>query len=84
MRWLLISLLLLAGCGPTPEELARQRVEIDKQLPAGCSLHDAGRYNYITVLVVMCDGKTVSSNLQWEVRHGKSSELVQALVVQVK
>ncbi len=32
----------------------------------------------------MCDGKTVSSNLQWEVRHGKSSELVQALVVQVK
>jgi hypothetical protein len=58
MRWLvLLSVLLLAGCDPTPEDKAR----VNEKLPAGCVLSDLGPYGDIhRVLVVACTGRIAS------------------------
>lgn len=49
-----ISVLFLAGCVPSPEELKNRRDEINQQLPKGCMIRDYGSYRSIPIVVVHC------------------------------
>lgn len=71
---LMISALafLLVGCNSTPEEIENKaRSEgFENNLPDGCKLKVPGRVNGDLIVLVVCDGRTVTSSLRaWDEFH---------------
>jgi hypothetical protein len=80
MRWPALGLLLLlGGCGPSPEEKAH----IAATLPPGCVLRDLGYYGSIKLLVVTCDGR-VTHTTNGVVRNGKTMRHQTSVVIENK